>query len=86
VCGRIFCANCTLNAINASRDATEQAARADEWLRVCNYCEWIPGGTSMRVSMLDQTVETAQCTARLRMVANVTVLPLLHSCCIAVQR
>lgn len=33
ICGRIFCANCTSNAIPPARDSADQ-----NWIRVCNFC------------------------------------------------
>ncbi len=36
ICGRIFCGNCTKNAIPPPRESTDQ-----NWLRVCDYCKWL---------------------------------------------
>jgi hypothetical protein len=34
ICGRIFCAQCTNNAIPPGRGSAD-----GNWLRVCNFCE-----------------------------------------------
>jgi len=36
ICGRIFCANCTITSVPASKG---EAPPGQSWQRICNYCE-----------------------------------------------
>lgn len=39
ICGRIFCANCTVTPAAAGAGKGESAPAGQSWARICNYCE-----------------------------------------------
>jgi hypothetical protein len=45
VCGRIFCANCT---VTSAPSAKSEAPPGQSWQRICNYCEWAKLGKNQK--------------------------------------
>jgi 1-phosphatidylinositol-3-phosphate 5-kinase len=61
ICGRIFCANCTVTSAPAAAaadaaDATgageEQAQQQQQWQRICSYCECVFGWWQLQLCCL----------------------------------